>query len=104
MSVLSDLKAADPIVQAGVALVIIFVAYNVYQSLFGSSAGGSTGLLGTDPADTQGDPNSVGDTSTSDYAGFGVLGNFASGVNKLLGGIPQSIGSSIASALPGSGD
>jgi hypothetical protein len=63
-----------------------------------TSAATAVGLGAPDPTDTTGNPNSVGDTSQSAYAGNGFFGWIGNITNQLTAGIPQSIGNEIGSS------
>lgn len=87
----------DEFAQLALVGVGLFIAWNIYQS-FNNPTGNNP--FAPDPNDTTGNPNSVGDTSQSAYAGNGVLGALGNFFNQALGGIPQSIGNTIGENLP----
>lgn len=100
MSVVKDFGALDETVKLGLIVVGVWVAYNIYSYLTQPGNDGNPfGWLVPDPNDTEGNPNSIGDTSQSAYAGNGALGGLANIVNQSLAGLPQSLGNSIAQGL-----
>src|SRR5271156_1368327 len=108
---------ADIVVKLAIGAAAVYIIYNIYQVIknaannpYPSGAAVASGLnaflqgigIEPDPNDTSGDPNSVGDTSSAAYAGNGGLGVLGNAGNKILGGIPQSIGNSIGAFASGS--
>lgn len=96
MSIASDFNALGDVAKLGIAVLVVYVVYNLYTAV-------QAGVLSLKPDanDTQGNPNSVGDTSQAAYAGngiFGILGNLA---NQASGGILQSAGNALGGALAG---
>jgi hypothetical protein len=100
MSLASDVAALDETVKFALIIGGVWVAYNVYVYLRQpGNDGNPLGWLFPDPNDTEGNPNSIGDTSQSGYAGNGALGSLANIINQALSGIPQSVGNSIGAGL-----
>jgi hypothetical protein len=86
---------SDEVVKLLLIAAGLFIVYNIYESFVNPNGGNP---FAPDANDTEGNPNSVGDTSSSAYAGNGILGALGNAVNQALGGIPQSIGTAIGGA------
>jgi hypothetical protein len=81
---LGELDELGTLVLIGVGLYVAYMAIQYFTP---------------DPTDTEGNPNSPGDTSQAAYSGFGVLGSLGNIINQALGGLPQSAGNAIAGAM-----
>jgi hypothetical protein len=100
MSLSSSLKAVDQTGWLVITVVGIIIVYEVFKPSGNSSPNAVLSALGfPDPNDTTGDPNSIGDTSSSAYAGASALGWLANIANKLTGGVLQSTGNAIGSGI-----
>jgi hypothetical protein len=99
MSFSSNLKTIDQTGWLVITVVGLIVVYEVFKPRGNNSPNSFLKALGfPDPNDTVGNPNSIGDTSSSNYAGASLLGWLANIANLATGGILQSAGESLGTA------
>jgi len=99
MSLANDFGKLDETVKLGLCVWACMCCTTCTPISHSQQSGQPVQLAISDPNDSTGDPNSVGDTSQAAYAGNGAIGSIGNIVNQALGGIPQSIGTAIAGAV-----
>jgi hypothetical protein len=97
------LPSLSTIDQTGWLIIGVIVVVAAYEFLSPSGDGEQPSPLARalgvpDPTDTTGNPNSIGDTSSSLYAGTGVFGWLGNIFNQASGGLLQSAGTALGGA------
>ena len=100
MSIADTLGEIDETGWLVLAIVVVVVVYEVFKPKGdGSQNSAFANAIGIpDPTDTTGDPNSIGDTSSSVYAGNGIFGWLGNIANQATGGVLQSAGTALGGA------
>lgn len=111
MTLQADLGAIDNTGKLVLCIVGVIVLYEVFEWAEGmndsdadsnpiakalANIGHTLGV--PDPNDTVGNPNSPGDTSSANYAGWGIFGWLGNIANQLSGGLLQSSGTALGGA------